>query len=164
MNRACRLVTPVCVALLAFVISNVSPAAEESGVHFRPIQEGVNEARNSNKPMLLFFTAAWCEPCQQLKQGVFSSASVAKLVEQKFVPIEVVDRRREAGANTPEIQALMESMSVTTFPTLIAYRVDGNASVRTVGYSSAPNTIMFLRRASAQLAKAEERAARANEK
>jgi protein disulfide-isomerase len=46
------------------------------------------EARAANKPVLLYFTAEWCGPCQYMKRNVFSDASVGQASEA-YVPVRI---------------------------------------------------------------------------
>jgi thiol:disulfide interchange protein len=111
--------------------------------------------------VLYFFTADWCEPCHELKRSVFDVGQFARLVEEKYVPIEVVDRRREDGANPADVQGLLVQLGVSGFPTLAVHRVDGKAAVRLVGFASRPSTLDFLRDGDRRLREAEERERRA---
>jgi len=46
------------------------------------------EARAANKPVLLYFTAEWCGPCQYMRRNVFTDAGVAKAMDA-YVPVRV---------------------------------------------------------------------------
>lgn len=54
------------------------------------------EAVESDKPILLFFTGAWCSPCQVMKRQVWADDEVTSAVHAAFIPVEIdVD---DAGA------------------------------------------------------------------
>ena len=121
----------------------VTPAARlrdglriEAGqaTHWRAPKAALAEARETGKPLLYDFTADWCPPCRVMKQQLFDDREVAADLEQRFVPVRVLDRRRETGRNAPWVDELQQRYRVSAFPTLIVVRADGTAPHRIEGY------------------------------
>ena len=145
------------VAAALIAVTTVAAASGPPGVRFRSLPEATDEARRTGKPLLFFFTAAWCGPCHDLRKSVFEVEVVARLVEEKYVPVEVVDRKREDGANPPDVEALFARMGVIGFPTLAVHRVDGSSVVKLVGFASRETSLSFLREGDRRLREADER-------
>lgn len=145
------------VAAALITVASVAAAAGPPGVRFRSLEEATEEARRTGKPVLFFFTAAWCRPCHDLRKSVFEVEMFARLVEEKYVPVEVVDRKREDGANPPDVEALFARMGVNGFPTLAVHRVDGSSVVKLVGFASRETSLSFLREGDRRLREAEEK-------
>ncbi len=57
-------------------------------------EESFALARTRSAPVLLFLTASWCRFCKELEELVLADPEVAKLIEERFVPIRVDKDRR----------------------------------------------------------------------
>jgi thiol:disulfide interchange protein len=56
-----------------------------------------SEARAANKPILLYFTAQWCEPCQFMRRNVWTNTLVAEALKG-YIPVRVdIDRDPATG-------------------------------------------------------------------
>jgi thioredoxin-related protein len=129
--------------LLAFWFAQRTPANE---VEWLDRYEAAKErARQQQRPMLLYFTADWCPPCQAMKRDTWPNARVERMVNERFVPVYVdVDEQ----ANLP----ISERFAVQAIPTLYATDASGepltDASgqpVRHSGYLSTEQMLAFLR-------------------
>ena len=58
-----------------------------------------------------------------------------------------MDRSREDGSNSPEVEGLMESYSIDAFPTLVVYKPGGGHTLRTTGFGGADPTLDWIRNA-----------------
>jgi thiol:disulfide interchange protein DsbD len=98
-------------------------------VHFSP--QVLEEAKASNKPVVVFFTADWCNPCKQLKSETLPQPEVQELLKH-FVPVKA-DVTSDPG---PEAQSFMRQYRVRGVPTMIF--MDGRGQEitesRVVGY------------------------------
>jgi len=118
-------------------------AGGKEPVHWVSIEEGEKEWQKGQKPILYDFCAAWCGPCNAMKEQVFYDQATADKINEFFIPVRVLDRSREDGRNPDEIQALDVKYNIHYFPTLVV-RMQGDQPQIQEGYGGPGPTVKFL--------------------
>jgi thiol:disulfide interchange protein len=103
------------------------------------------------RPVLYDFTAAWCPPCRRLDHEGWEDDEVASRIRSGFIPSRIVDRQREDGKNTEEIEALQQRYKIDVFPTLIVADASGREIARMTGYAGRAQLDAFLKEAEGKL-------------
>jgi uncharacterized protein YyaL (SSP411 family) len=146
-QRALPMWLPVAVALLiiARVISlRFAVGSPVDLVRWMPSDRAERFASVSHKPLFYEFSAEWCGPCHVLEAEVFRDSSLAALINEKFIPVKLVDRRQETGRNPPDVARLQSLYGVRAFPTIVVVR-PGRAPEKIVGYMGKSRFEQFLR-------------------
>ncbi len=120
-----------------FVKADEPKTAASSRVKWMPLDDGLATARATGKPILYDFTAEWCAPCHLLDAQVFQDAEMAAMINDRFVPVRVTDRRQEEGRNSPAVDALQQRYGVNGFPTVVFANAEGLELARTEGFRGA---------------------------
>ena len=59
------------------------------------------QAVESDKPIILYFTATWCSPCRIMKRQVWADEQVMALVNAQFIPVAIdLDNADDAAVAT----------------------------------------------------------------
>ncbi len=78
------------------------------------------QAVETGKPILLYFTGTWCVPCRIMKRQVWADQQVASVVNDQFIPVAI-------DVDDPDQAELMALYKVTGPPVTIITDPQGNA-------------------------------------
>ncbi len=83
----------------------------------RDPQAAFAQARASGRPVLLYWGAVWCPPCNRIKSVIFSRPDFIEL-SGSFVALAI-------DGDSPGAQQLAEQFKLRSYPTLVVFRPDG---------------------------------------
>ena len=128
------LATPLHVAAAGGLPSNnvawVAAAADAE------IERAFSQAKAQNKPLLLYWGASWCPPCNQLKATLFNRQDFAAQ-SKHFVAVFV-------DGDKPAAQKLGARFKVSGYPTLVLFTPSGSEITRLPGEADAPQVLSLL--------------------
>ncbi len=94
------------------------------------------QARRERKPVLLYWGASWCPPCNQLKATFFNRQDFAEL-SKSFVAVHV-------DGDRPGAQVLGRRFKVSGYPTVVVFNSSGAEITRLPGEVDAPRMMAVL--------------------
>jgi len=95
------------------------------GVSWQPYSdEMIEQARKSNKPVIVDFSATWCTPCRELEDVTFRDPQVVKQAQNDFVMVKV-DLTTKGN---PLYEKLVAQYAIKGVPTVVFF--DGHGRER----------------------------------
>lgn len=112
------------------------------------VDDALAEAKEAGKPVLLYWGAKWCPPCNQMKSTLFKDpAFIART--RSFVPVYL-------DGDTPGAQRWGERFGISGYPTVIVLRADGAEVTRLSSSATASRLADILKLASSRRVSTED--------
>jgi thioredoxin-like negative regulator of GroEL len=100
------------------------------------VERAFAQARTERKPVLLYWGAKWCPPCNQLKATLFNRQDFVER-SRAFVAVNI-------DGDLPGAQKLGARFKVRGYPTMILLSADGQEITRLPGEVDAPQVMSVL--------------------
>lgn len=110
--------------------------------------EGMKAAEDSDKQILIDFTASWCGWCKKMEATTFKDDSVINMVNEHFIPIKVWgDSKKQLdvdGYKITEESLAKNKYAVSGYPTFYFLEADGEPIGKQPGYLQTAQFIEML--------------------
>ena len=132
---------------LVTLVPSSSRAADPDGL-WRNWNEGLKEASESQRPILVDVYTDWCGWCKRMDRDVYSRSDVRDYLEKRFVTVRL---NAESGApaqyegKSLSSRALAARFRISGYPTTVFLRSGGEHLVNVPGYVDADRFLLLLR-------------------
>jgi protein disulfide-isomerase len=112
-------------------------AASEIAWRHGDVDDALAEAKEAGKPVILYWGAVWCPPCNQMKAGLFKDPAFIAETEN-FIPVYL-------DGDTAGAQRWGEQFGISGYPTVIILQPDGTEVTRIASATMAGDLPELLR-------------------
>jgi thiol:disulfide interchange protein len=138
--RPIAIVLIISAIMALFAIWRTTSEPSENIPWRKSLAEAKKESASSGKPILAYFTASWCGPCQQMKKETWADARVqAALAEWVVVKIDV-----------DSDDQIAREFGVSAIPRVQMIDAKGEAGAARIGFTSADELLRWLRTAKSE--------------
>lgn len=127
----------IIIGLIAFYITIFKPTTLNESIFKSDVVTARKTATQSDKAVMMIFSASWCGPCIQMKKETWSDPQVVDLLDQSVVPVYV-------DTDTDQGRKWANDYGVASLPTIIVSRPDGKVLQWHTGYMSNAETRTLL--------------------
>jgi thioredoxin-related protein len=136
--------------LLALAVVAAVPqarAGSEPGF-WRSWNDGLREANESRRPVLVDVYTDWCGWCKRMDRDVYANAEVREYLNRRFVTVKL-DAEAAEPARYQErsftSRSLAAQFEITGYPTTLFLRANGEHLISAPGYIPADRFLLVLR-------------------
>ena len=125
----------VVMALVGFAVVRSKLGPKEAIAWTTDPATGFERATQEKKPVLLYFTASWCPPCQKMKSTTFANPDVAQALSDCVTVKVDVDEHPQTA----------QEHRVKSIPHMKLLSSDGKVIKQTGGYMAPEQFILWLK-------------------
>lgn len=141
---------PALVLILTGLFAGAGISAEEISWS-TDIEQSLQDASESGKPVLMQFTASWCVYCKRMEKNTFTNENVAERIGEDFVAVKV---------DADEHKDLIRDLEIKGLPAILIVSPDLQVIHRISGFQTAEALMTELNKADRASARPPSKGAR----
>lgn len=137
-----------CLLLLMGAVAAPTGAGNTGSLTWRGWDDGLKEAREKKRPVLVDVYTDWCGWCKRMDRDVYAKPEVRDYLSRKFVTVKL-DAEAAAPARYENqdftSRSLAARFNVTGYPATLFLRPNGEHLISAPGYIPADRFLLVLR-------------------
>lgn len=116
-------------AALAALVAGIPSSTQAQEVQWRTdYGSALRESQTKKRPIFIDFTSAGCFWCQRLDSATFSQGPVARMLNERFIPLKL---------DAQKAPTIVRALAIQRYPTMIFAASNGNILIRHEGFEDA---------------------------
>jgi thioredoxin-related protein len=117
---------PLCIALIAYVWLGCPECLRAADkLNFQDYETALQNGKDSQRPLLVFFTTPWCYQCKEMKRKIFQNKDIVSILNERFLLVEV---------DISQERKLKEDFRIIYVPTSLFLDIHGRPIIDLKGY------------------------------
>ncbi|MBI3765214.1 MAG: thioredoxin fold domain-containing protein [Ignavibacteriales bacterium] len=140
-----RVVVSVSMLLITVLLCR---AGDKGELQWRNLTTGLEEAKKSNKKILLDIYTDWCGWCKKLDKDVYANEMVASYLKQQYVAVKLnaeSDAKVTYKGQTTSEMELAQAFGIRSYPTIIFLDAAGEPINSLGGYVNAEKFLPIVK-------------------
>ena len=128
--------------LYALLISIAAPVFAQERASWMELDEALQAARQTHRPVLVYVSASWCAVCYRVEEEVFPEVSLDGFVPAKVRFDEGVEPAYRGFANTPH--GWLRTLGIDAPPAFLLLEPDGSLVTAAAGFLKSGELAVLL--------------------
>jgi thioredoxin-related protein len=135
-----RLLQPLAIAIALFALSSLFYAGENSNLKWRDFNDGIAEAKKTNKKILIDVYTDWCGWCKRMDSQTYADKQVAKYLGERYVLVKLnAESAKKIFYNDKQYteREFSAAFGITGYPATLFLKSNGEAITIYPGFADA---------------------------
>lgn len=118
------------VVTIILICASITVAQAQVDFRTHNFKEAITQATDMNSPVMIYFTADWCQPCKLMNRESFQDHTISTMLNDNFKSYKFDIEKERDG------KQIADEYNISAYPTLVFLNKNGEETGRVEGYYS----------------------------